>query len=166
MKTYRVYAIHKEYVYADVIAESEEDARKKIDFEDHDCVSLIQETWTHVNVKRWRTKAMNENKIKYAYAVYTGGGIWLFYGQLENGNYFLTDDYGTTQILDTDPSDFDESLYEDWQQEHLIKDLEDNERIDFGNQLLDWLETADSEYRGGIEEREIDYYREYFKEER
>ena len=108
---------------------------------------------------------MNNETIKNAYAVYTGGGIWLFYGELENGNYFLTDDYGATRILDANPSDLDESLYEDWQQEHLVNDLEGQDRIDFCDKLLDWLETADQEHAGGITERELDRYREYFKEE-
>ena len=56
--------------------------------------------------------------IKSANAVYTGGGIWVFYGELEDGNFFLTDNDGYVALVDSDPSDFDESLYYDWQEEH------------------------------------------------
>ncbi len=102
-------------------------------------------------------------KIESAYAVYTGGGIWLFHGKLTDGNWFLTDDYGCTVILDKDPSDFDESLYEDWQNEHLIEELEDDKRIAFGDALIEHLRNADSNNRGGISDQELDYYENYFK---
>lgn len=108
---------------------------------------------------------MSKRTIKDAYAVYTGGGIWLFYGELKDGNYFLTDDYGATRILDTDPSDFDETLYEDWQQEHLVEELEGNDRTSFGDDLIDWLKNANDKNRGGITDEELDEYKEYFKEE-
>jgi len=102
--------------------------------------------------------------IKEAYAVYTGGNIWLFYGQLENGNYFLTDDNGWTQILNSNPSDFDESLYEEWQQEHLVRELFYEERIKFCNELLDWI-LAHPDNDGGITEHEIEVYRTWFESE-
>lgn len=104
------------------------------------------------------------NNLKEAFAVYTGGGIWLFYGQLTNGNYFLMDDNGWTLILNADPSDFDESTYEDWQQEHLIKELDGKERTDFCDAVLDYIASSDQAHRGGITDREIDFYRGYFKE--
>ena len=108
---------------------------------------------------------MSKTAIKNAYAVYTGGNIWLFYGELQNGNYFLTDDFGATRILSADPADLDESLYEDWQQEHLVKDLVGNDRTDFCEDLIDWLKNADEENKGGITEDELDGYRSYFQEE-
>lgn len=106
-------------------------------------------------------------KIAKANAVYTGGNIWLFYGELDDGTYFLTDDNGCTQILSEDPSDFDESLYWEWQQAHLIRDLEDEkERVEFCNKLCDKL--LDIEYgnpaRGGIFDSEIEEYRQFFAE--
>lgn len=103
--------------------------------------------------------------IKEAYAVYTGGNIWLFYGQLEDGNYFLTDDNGWTEILNADPSDFDESLYEEWQQAHLVMELKNDERVKFCNELLDVLELSDCEHKGGITQMEIDTYRTWFESE-
>ena len=56
MKTYRVYALHKEYVYADVIAESEEEAYEKIDFENHDCIVPIDEVWDMYDCKEQEDK--------------------------------------------------------------------------------------------------------------
>ena len=43
------------------------------------------------------------NKIKTAKAVDTGNNIWIFSGELEDGNYFLTSDLGITMILDEYP---------------------------------------------------------------
>lgn len=96
-------------------------------------------------------------KIKTAQAVYTGGGVWLFFGELENGNYFLTDDNGCTLILDTDPIDLDESLMVEWQEEHTIKDIGINKS--FIDSLMDYMEENGSQY--GF--TETDHYREYMK---
>ena len=101
--------------------------------------------------------------IKEAFAVYTGGNIWIFYGETTDGNYFLTDDYGATLILNADPSDFEVSLYEDWQQEHLVAELQENDRAKFCNDLCDTLLKADERHQGGILDEEIEGYREYFK---
>ena len=101
-------------------------------------------------------------KIKEAFAVYTGGNIWLFYGSLENGNYFLTDDNGATEILDEDPSDLDESLYYEWQQAHLVKELMHEERMEFCDKLLDYI-FANPDHDGGMTEQEIKVYRGWFK---
>lgn len=100
-------------------------------------------------------------KITEANAIYTGGGIWLFYGKLSDGNYFLTDDNGWTQILNADPSNLDESTYSEWQEEHLIKELRNTERKLFCEQLLDWL-SANPYHCGGMTEEEIEVYRNWF----
>ena len=103
-------------------------------------------------------------KIKEAFAVYTGGNIWLFYGQLENGSYFLTDDYGWTQILNADPSDLEESTYQEWQDEHLIKELSDKvDLMYFLEDLLNYLRNHPDNC-GGMTEDEIEVYRNYFIE--
>jgi len=124
----------------------------------------ISVTGMDIGVSKSTPKKKAASPIKEAFAVYTGGNIWLFYGQLKNGNYFLTDDYGATRILNADPSDLDESTYEEWQQEHLVKDLTGKELLEFDDALLDWLITAPQKNRGGITDQEIEYYRNYFKE--
>ena len=104
--------------------------------------------------------------IKTANAVYTGGNIWLFYGETTDGSFFLTDDYGCTLLLNESPEDMDKSLYPDWQEEHKIRELFDSERVDFCNALLTWLEKeATSAQRGGITNEELEAYRDYMKEE-
>lgn len=101
-------------------------------------------------------------KIKTAMAEYTGGNIWLFHGRLEDGNYFLTDDNGSTEILDADPENFDESLYWEWQEAHMVKMLEGKERTAFADLLLDWL-AKHPEGRNGFTDSEINAYRNYFQ---
>ena len=100
--------------------------------------------------------------IKVANAVYTGGGIWLFYGELKNRKYFLTDDNGYTYLLDEDPSNLDESSTYEWQEEHIIKEVTNKEdQKYFCGKLLDWL-YAHPENRGGMTETEMEIYRTWF----
>lgn len=92
-------------------------------------------------------------------AVYTGGNIWLFTGELADGNYFLTDDNGATLILDADPlEDFEEACCEEWQTAHRVEELEGEDRDGFNVRMLDTLRTAPT---GGITEDEIDAYKAY-----
>lgn len=107
---------------------------------------------------------MENIKIENAKAVYTGGNIWLFYGKLQNGLHFLTDDYGCTLILDESAEDFDESLYTEWQEAHKVEELEGDSRISFIDLLLDFLGTLEYQKRGCITDDEINSYRKYMKE--
>ena len=108
---------------------------------------------------------MDNMKIKKGEAVYTGGNIWLFYGELENGLHFLTDDYGCTLILDTTAEDFDVSLYEEWQNAHKVEELEGSARIEFIDVLLDYLKGLEYRDRGCITDEEIEHYRNFMKTE-
>lgn len=99
--------------------------------------------------------------IAKANAVYTGGNIWLFFGSLTDGNYFLTDDQGWTQILNADPSNLDESTFEDWQLDHLVKELAGDERVEFCYSIIDYLLTH-PEDGGGITTAELNSYRSFF----
>ena len=65
-------------------------------------------------------------KIKRATAIYTGGGQYLFYGELEKNCYLMgCDDWFI--IVDTNPlidnETFDESCYYKWQLKHLVKEI-------------------------------------------
>jgi hypothetical protein len=101
-------------------------------------------------------------KIKSVEAVYTGGGVYLFYGALTNGAYFLTDDYGCTQILNESPEDFDESLYEEWQNAHLIEELTGARRERF---VLNMLNTLERSKPANISELQIKAYKKYMIEQ-
>lgn len=106
---------------------------------------------------------MNIKKIE---AVYTGGGIWIFFGAVDE-NYFMMDDYGCVLILDKDPMELDElvdSFDVDWQEKHTIKELMDKERSIFQDLALDKLLEEDEATRGPISDDEIHFYRSYFKE--
>ena len=101
--------------------------------------------------------------IKKADAVYTGGNIWLFYGELEDGNFFLTDDNGCTQILNADPgADLEEACFAEWQEAHLVRELQHDERMRFCDELLDWI-YANPDHDGGMTEQEIEVYRTWFR---
>ena len=99
--------------------------------------------------------------IKDCTAVYTGGGIWLFYGALDDGTFYLVDDNGSPRITDAPWDDFDTTLYEDWQMEHLVRDIEDeDERIIFCKEMLGVLEKEDDEHKGGF--TDFYHYKEWF----
>lgn len=62
-------------------------------------------------------------KVIDANATYTGGGIYQYTGQFDNGNYFQTwtdyEDY--IQELDADPEEnWDDNTDEEWQNEHMV----------------------------------------------
>lgn len=101
--------------------------------------------------------------IKDVKAVYTGGGIWLFYGTLNNGMYYLVDDDGAVRITDAPWDDLDTTLYAEWQDEHLVKDIEDEtERVMFCNEMLNTLNTEANDNKGGF--TEFDTYKKRFAE--
>ena len=106
----------------------------------------------------------NTSHIYRAKAIYTGGGIWLFYGELDDGNYFLTDDNGFTYFLNADPSNLDESTYYEWQVQHLVREVHYEEREEFCDELLDYIFTHPDD-DGGMTEYEIAIYRDYFQSE-
>lgn len=77
-------------------------------------------------------KEYHEQKIVSVSAIYTGGGIWNFMGELESGKFFMAfdDDYYEVLILDADPrkagEDGEEAYFPEWQQAHMIIDYYDS----------------------------------------
>lgn len=77
-------------------------------------------------------KAYHEQKIVSAEAIYTGGGIWNYMGELESGKFFMAfdDDCYEVMILDADPrkagEDGEEAYFPEWQQAHMILDYYDS----------------------------------------
>ena len=99
-------------------------------------------------------------RLWFAHAVYTGGNIWLFYGKFKNGDFFLMDDDGDILILDADPSDFDESLYTEWQESHLKAELtEPWVRRHYQEEILDMVARSCD---GGFTESDKEAYLNYF----
>ena len=102
-------------------------------------------------------------QFKNVNAVYTGGGIWLFYGQYGK-DYFLAGDEGDVTLLDSDPSDLDESLYAEWQEKHLIAYLDGEERVTFCDKLAErLLRQVSGDHRGGITDEEIKHYKSFWR---
>lgn len=104
-------------------------------------------------------------KIVQLETVYTGGGIFIFCGMLETGNYFLTDDYGATIITDTDPMPYIEAgtELELWEGPHNLKELIGKKRLAFCKDLIKYMRINPKEHL--LTDSEVNYYEEYFKEE-
>ena len=74
--------------------------------------------------------------IKTATACYTGGGIYIYYGQLENGLYFRTcDDFEAVYICDADTS-AKAAEYSDFYEQHTQTELIGEEYKVFFNKML------------------------------
>ena len=105
--------------------------------------------------------------IKEAFSIYTGGGIWLFYGSLEEGNYFFTDNDGFTLILNEDPSkDIDAVCYSEWQEDHTIRELFGKECQEFCMDLLGKIEgysLDDHTHRNGFTNEDVRAYRKWMR---
>lgn len=102
--------------------------------------------------------------IKSAEPIYTGGGIYIFLGQIDD-DFFVADSCNQdARIVDANPSDFtdderfgfEEWASEEWQQEHLVRDLTDtSERRRFFVDMLKWV--FDNEPDGNYMMSDIEY---------
>lgn len=71
---------------------------------------------------------MAKHKIKTATAVYTGGGIYIYYGQLESGLYFRTaDEYEVIDICNADTSD-ESADYAEFYEAHSVEEIADTSK--------------------------------------
>lgn len=79
---------------------------------------------------------MKKFEIKNANACYTGGGIYIYYGQLENELYFRAcDDWEVISICDADTST-EEADYQEFYEEHELANLIFKGYRDFWNAML------------------------------
>lgn len=81
--------------------------------------------------------------VKNAVADYTGGGIFVFRGQLKSGEYFIASDVNfDIRLVDKNPIKTDMWDDPDWQEAHLIGDVYDDNRITmFENILMYCIDT-------------------------
>lgn len=78
-------------------------------------------------------------KIKNATAIYTGGGIYIYYGQLENGLYFRAcDDWDFIEICDSDTSVEDAGYYE-FYEKHSKGTIAGIEYENFWDDMILWI---------------------------
>jgi hypothetical protein len=75
-------------------------------------------------------------KIKTATACYTGGGLYIYYGQLESGLYFSAyDEWESVYICDADTS-VEEAQYETFYDQHTVEELTKDNFRSFWNAML------------------------------
>ena len=78
-------------------------------------------------------------KIKKATAIYTGGGIYIYYGELENDLFFRAcDDWDWISICDSDTST-EEADYYEFYEEHETGSITGEEYKKLWNELLLWI---------------------------
>lgn len=91
---------------------------------------------------------MSKHKIKTATACYTGGGIYIYWGQLESGHHFrAADDWEMIWICDADTSiDNEDANWPEFYDEHTLEELHGDEFVTFWNTMLRHI--IDSNERG------------------
>jgi hypothetical protein len=100
--------------------------------------------------------------IKTATAIYTGGGIYIYYGQLKNGLYFRTcDDFEFISICDADTS-AEDADYAEFYDAHEIWCIAEDAFKNTRDSILMWI--LDNEPEGNYSTTELEQ-RLIFKEE-
>ena len=82
---------------------------------------------------------MNKYTIKTATAEYTGGGIYIYFGELENGLYFRTaDEWKSISICNADTRT-EEADYSEFYDSHQIDELQGENYKEFFNDMISWI---------------------------
>ncbi len=77
--------------------------------------------------------------IQSATAIYTGGGIFIYYGRLQDGTFFrAVDDWDCIEICNADTST-EEADYQEFYEEHRIKTLNGEDYKAFWDEMLHWI---------------------------
>ena len=90
-------------------------------------------------------------EIRTASAVYTGGGIYIYYGQLASGLFFRTaDEYYGIDICNADPST-EEANYLGFYETHVVEEIPESseEYIPFWNAMLEHIINGGPAYGNG-----------------
>lgn len=80
---------------------------------------------------------MEKYQIKSATACYTGGGVYIYYGQLESGLYFrAVDDWDVIWLCDSD-TEAEEADYSEFYEAHTVEEItSEDEYTAFWNAML------------------------------
>lgn len=106
-----------------------------------------------------------KREIKNATAIYTGGNLYIYYGQLTDGNWFrATDDWEGIEICDSDTS-VEEADYNEFYEEHAFESLGGEEYKTFWNEMLLWIihNAPEGNYQVDDLERRIIKMAKYYK---
>lgn len=83
-----------------------------------------------------------KHKIKTATACYTGGSIYIYYGQLESGLYFaISDLFDSIAICDSETGS-EEADYPEFYDAHLVEHLTGDDYKTFWNAMLTHIITG------------------------
>ena len=80
--------------------------------------------------------------IQKATAVYSGGGIYLYYAELDNGNWLLGNDDWLIVVNQNplvDEQTYEDSDYYEWQEEHLVKQISEEQYQEVLNKILETI---------------------------
>lgn len=78
-------------------------------------------------------------EIKTATATYTGGGLYIFYGQLKNGLYFSAyDEWESIYICNEDTST-EAAQYLEFYERHAVEELTGKDFQTFWNEMLSFI---------------------------
>ena len=84
---------------------------------------------------------MKNLQVKTATAYYTGGGIYIYTGQLKNGLYLRgCDDWGSIAICNKN-TDTEEADYSDFYDEYLVEEVTGSTYKKLFNSVIDWIIT-------------------------
>lgn len=100
---------------------------------------------------------MSKYTIKNATAIYTGGGIYIYHGELENGLYFRTaDEWNSISICNTDTSTEDAD-YSEFYDKNQVDELQGDDYKKFFNNMLVWINNnkPNGNYNLGELERRV-----------
>lgn len=82
---------------------------------------------------------MKNYEIKSATAEYTGGGIYVYYGQFNDGTWFKSSDcWESVEICNADTST-EESDYCEFYETHLIESIEGEAYKELFNKIIQWI---------------------------
>lgn len=79
---------------------------------------------------------MTKHKIRTATAVYTGGNIYIFYGQLESGLYFRAFDDGEAIYICDSDTEAEAADYGEFYEEHTVEEITGEDFDTFWNAML------------------------------
>lgn len=108
-------------------------------------------------------------KIKNVEPTYTGGWIYIFLGELNDGTFFIAEsDNYDVRIVDCDPSptfwDSDGGAsYPEWQEEHLVRDLDVPDKYNFCLKMFKWIKKHNP--IGNYSPSDIDMHIAFVKQE-
>lgn len=92
--------------------------------------------------------------IKHATAIYTGGGIYIYYGELTDGTYFRTCDMWECIEICNANTGSDEADYEEFYEEHSLRSITDKEYVVFFNDMIRWI--LENKPEGNYSEYELE----------